>query len=85
MFGADTAESRQLLLTSTALNAVIVSEKAHEAAILALGVAVAPRVGTLEPMLRMVFAQRLALIDEEIARCREASRQNPQHVHPTLP
>lgn len=71
----------QGVLAAAALQRVVQKEKEYETAIAALERATAPQLAQLPMDLMLLYRDRLATIDTQIARCREALAENPGNAH----
>ncbi len=69
------------LLAAAALEHVAQKEKEHEAAIAELERVTSPQLAQLHVDLMLLYRDRLATIDAQIARCREALAENPGNAH----
>ncbi len=69
------------VLATTALQQVAQKEKEYEAAIAGLERASAPQLAQLPTDLMLLYRDRLATIDAQIARCRETLAENPGNAH----
>ena len=77
----DEAQTDAKLLAASALQNVAQKEKEYEAAIAQLERATSPQLAQLPTELMLLYRDRLATIDTQIARCREALAENPGNAH----
>ena len=75
-----TSEASGVLAVS-ALQRVVEKEKEYEAAIAALERLTAPQLAQTPTELALLYRDRLAIIDAQIAHCRSALAQNPGNAH----
>ena len=69
------------LLSYEALDEVEKREAAYMNAIAELERRAEPRLSVMEPDLAILYANRLAIIDRQIERCKEALAENPANAH----
>ena len=69
------------LLTTAALIRVENTEREYLSAINQLEHLAHPRLPELDPDLAYLYRERLATIDEQVARCKEAIAENPANAH----
>ncbi len=69
------------VLAAAALQQVVQKEREYESAIAALERATTPQLAQLPRDLMLLYRDRLATIDTQIARCREALAENPGNGH----
>lgn len=75
------AQADAKLLAASALEHVAQKEKEYEAAIAQLERVTSPQLTQLPTELLLLYRDRLATIDTQIARCREALAENPGNAH----
>lgn len=69
------------VLNQTALQKVISTEKAYETAISELEKQATPKMQKMDIELLFLYRDKLATIDEQIAECRQALKENPGNAH----
>lgn len=77
----DIPQADAKLLAASALEHVAQKEKEYEAAIAQLERVTSPQLAQLPTELMLLYRDRLAAIDAQIARCREALTENPGNAH----
>ena len=76
-----TSPGHSRLLTASALRRIEDTESEYRQAIADLERVVHPQLAHLDPELTELYQERLAVIDEQIARCRAAQVKNPANAH----